>query len=133
MIRYKIGLCLFIVLFTNVSFTILSDEVCDEINKSIHNGNAQQLSKYFSSTVELSVLGKEAYVSKSQATSILADFFKENSPKSYTIKQGGSNSENTKFVIGTYTSTTGCVFKIYYVIKKEKDAERIQKLTIEKK
>jgi hypothetical protein len=107
--------------------------VCGGVNKAIQSGNAQQLSKFFSSTVELSVLGKDAYVSKSQANSILADFFKENPPKSYVVKQGGSNSENTKFVIGTYVSTAGNTFKIYYVVKKEKDTETIQKLTIEKK
>jgi len=122
-----------LVLFTGGTLTTPSDELCNEVNKSIQNGNAQQLSKYFCSTVELSVLGKDAYVSRSQATSILADFFKENPPKSYTVKQGGSNSENTKFVIGTYTSTNGNIFKIYYVVKKEKAVETIQKLTIEKK
>jgi len=133
MIRYKIGLCLWIVLFTSVSFTVPLDEICNEVNKGIQGGNAQHLSKYFSSTVELSVLGKDAYVSKSQATFILADFFKENPPKSYIVKQGGSNSENTKFVIGTYTSATGNTFKIYYVVKKDKAIETIQKITIEKK
>ena len=113
--------------------TVPSDGMCSEVNKGIQNGNAQQVSKYFCSTVEMSVLGKDAYVSKSQATSILADFFKENPPKSYIVKQGGSNSENTKFVIGTYISTAGNTFKIYYVVKKEKSVETIQKLTIEKK
>jgi hypothetical protein len=122
-----------LVLLANTSFATPTDGICNEVNKSIQNGSVQQLSKYFSSTVELSVLGKDAYVSKSQATSILADFFKENPPKSYVVKQGGSNSENTKFVIGTYISTNGNTFKIYYVVKKEKDVETIQKLTIEKK
>ena len=133
MIRSKIGLCLLIVFFTGASPIMLSDGVCNGVNKGIQNGNAQQVFKYFSSTVNLSVLGKDAYVSKAQATSILADFFKENPPKSYVVKQGGSNSENTKFVIGTYVSTNGTTFKIYYVIKKEKDKDSIQKLTIEKK
>jgi len=133
MIHGKISLFLLLTLFAGVSSTTPSDELCKEVNKSIQSGNAQQLSKYFSSTVELSVLGKDAYVSKSQATSILADFFKENPPKSYIVKQGGSNSENTKFVIGTYTSTTGNTFKIYYVVKKDKAIETIQKITIEKK
>jgi len=131
--RSKICLFLMLVLLANTSFATSTDGICNEVNKSIQNGSVQQLSKYFSSTVELSVLGKEAYVSKSQATSILADFFKENPPKSYVVKQGGSNSENTKFVIGTYISTNGNTFKIYYVVKKEKDVETIQKLTIEKK
>ena len=121
------------ILLTSVSSTMPSDGMCSEVNKGIQNGNAQQVSKYFCSTVELSVLGKDAYVSKSQATSILTDFFKENPPKSYIVKQGGSNSENTKFVIGTYVSTAGNTFKIYYVVKKDKSVETIQKLTIDKK
>jgi len=130
MIHGKISLFL---LFILLAGTAPTDELCNEINKGIQNGNAQRLSKYFNSTIESSVLGKDAYVSKSQATSILADFFKENPPKSYIVKQGGSNSENTKFVIGTYVSTTGNTFKVYYVVKKDKDVETIQKLTIEKK
>ncbi|MCL2131125.1 MAG: DUF4783 domain-containing protein [Lentimicrobiaceae bacterium] len=132
MIQSKISLFL-CVLFSAVLLTTLSDEMCNDVNKGIQNGNAQQIAKYFSTTVELSVLGKDAYVGKTQATSILTDFFKENPPKSYAVKQGGSNSENTKFVIGTYVSTTGNTFKIYYVVKKEKSIETIQKLTIEKK
>ena len=133
MLQYKIGVFLLIAFFVGGNSTIPSDKVCDEINKGIRTGNTQILSKYFSTTVELSVLDKEAYVSKAQATSILADFFKENPPKSYAVKQGGSNSENTKFVIGTYISANGSIFKIYYVVKKDKGAETIQKLTIEKK
>jgi hypothetical protein len=133
MLQYKISIFLLAAAFIGGSPATLSDEVCSGVNKSIRSGNAQSLSKYFSSTVELSVLGKEAYVSKAQATSILTDFFKENPPKSYAVKQGGSNSENTKFVIGTYVSTAGKTFKIYYVVKKEKSTESIQKLTIEKK
>jgi len=131
--RYIITLCLLIPFFLCVSFTDSLDNICNEVNKGIRNGNVQQLSKYFSSTVELSVLGKGGYVSKSQTTFILTDFFKENPPKSYEVKQGGSNSENTKFVIGTYISTSGGNFKIYYVVKKEKEVESIHKLTIEKK
>jgi hypothetical protein len=107
-------------------------DVCSDINKSIMLGDAQQLSKYLNSTVEMSVLGQEGYFSKAQAVSILSDFFKNNPPKDFTVKQGGSNSENTKFSIGTYTSSTG-IFKIYYVIKKDQANELIHKLTIEKK
>ena len=136
MIQYKVNLFLVIAWIASVSSitsTTLSDRVCEEVNKSIQMGSAQLLSKHFSTTIELSVLGKDAYVNKTQATSILADFFKENPPKSYLVKQGGSNSENTKFVIGTYASTSGNLFKIYYVIKKEKGVDAIQKMTIEKK
>jgi len=108
-------------------------DVCSEINKCILAGDAQQLSKYFRSTVEMSVLENDEYFSKVQAVSVLTEFFKHNPPKDFTVKQGGSNSENTKFSIGTYESTNGSTFKIYYVIKKEQNVEFINKLTIEKR
>ncbi|MDR1459911.1 MAG: DUF4783 domain-containing protein [Bacteroidales bacterium] len=112
-------------------FSIIKD-ICPEVNKNIMAGDAQQLSKYLCSMVEMSVLGKEGYFSRVQAVSILSEFFRNNSPKDFTIMQGGSSSENTKFSIGTYTTANG-VFKIYYVVKREQDNEFIYKLTIEKK
>jgi len=117
-----------------VSFAFFADtkDICAEVNKCILAGDAQQLSKYFSSTVEMSVLGKEGYFSKIQAVSVLTEFFKNNPPKDFSVKQGGSNSENTKFSIGTYESAANS-FKIYYVVKKEQDTEFLNKLTIEKK
>jgi len=118
-----------------VSFMLLSQtkDICAEINKCVLAGDAQQLSKYLHSTVEMSVLGKEGYFSKIQAIPILTEFFKNYPPKNFTVKQGGSNSENTKFSIGTYECATGSLFKVYYVVKKEQDEEFINKLTIEKK
>jgi hypothetical protein len=127
----------FIVLFTAiaVSFVFFSQtkDVCSDVNKCVLAGDANQLSKYFRSTVEMSVLGNEGYFSKIQAVSVLTEFFKNNPPKDFTVKQGGSSSDNTKFSIGTYESTNGSAFKVYYVVKKEQDAEFINKLTIEKK
>ena len=108
------------------------EDIRSSINNAIKNGNAQQLSPYLNSTIEMNVLGSEGYFSKAQATSILSDFFKNNPPKNFEVKQGGSNTENTKFSIGNYTSGVAA-FKIYYVVKKENNAELIHKFTIEKR
>ena len=115
-----------------VSTSFDAEDIRSNINSAIKGGNAQQLSPYLNSTVEMNVLGNEGYFSKLQATSILSDFFKNNSPKNFEVKQGGSNTENTKFSIGNYTASTG-IFKIYYVVKKENSTELIHKFTIEKK
>ena len=124
---------LFVAMAVGFMFLSQTKDICAEINKCILAGDVQQLSKHFHSTVEMSVLGNEDYFSKIQAVSVLTEFFKNNPPKDFVVKQGGSNSENTKFSIGTYESTNGNTFKIYYVVKKEQDAEFINKLTIEKK
>ena len=123
---------LFPAMIVSLAFFFTTKDICSEINKSITAGDAQQLSKYLSSTVEMSVLGKDGYFSRVQAVSILSEFFRNNPPRDFTVKQGGSSSENTKFSIGNYTSSSGS-FKIYYVVKKEQDNEFIHKLTIEKK
>jgi len=135
--KAKNSIIFFIGIFTATSlvavFTSFSTEdVRTNINNAIKNGNASQLSPYLNSTIEMNVLGNEGYFSKAQATSILSDFFKNNSPKSFEVKQGGSNTENTKFSIGNYNSGTG-VFKVYYVVKKENNTELIHKFTIEKR
>jgi hypothetical protein len=117
-----------IILFTSFD----SQDIHTTINNAIKNGNAGQLSSYFNSTVEMNVLGNEGYFSKSQATSVLTEFFKNNPPQSFDVKQGGSTTENTKFSIGNYKTNAG-LFKIYYVVKKENNAELIHKFTIEKK
>jgi hypothetical protein len=113
-------------------FFSATKDICSEVNRNIMAGDAQQLSKYLAPMVEMSVLGNDGYFSRIQAVSILSEFFKNNPPKDFTVKQGGSASENTKFSIGTYTSSGG-VFKVYYVVKREQDNEFIYKLTIEKK
>ena len=117
-----------IILFTSFD----SQDVRTTINNAIKNGNAGQLASHFNSTVEMSVLGNEGYFSKSQATSVLSEFFKNNPPQSFDVKQGGSTTENTKFSIGNYKTNAG-LFKIYYVVKKENNTELIHKFTIEKK
>lgn len=117
-----------IILF--VSFD--TQDIRTTINNAIKNGNAGQLSLYFNSTVEMNVLGNEGYFSKSQATSVLTEFFKNNPPQNFDVKQGGSTTDNTKFSIGNYKTNAG-LFKIYYVVKKENNAELIHKFTIEKK
>ena len=117
-----------VILFTSFD----SQDIRTAINNAIKNGNARQLSSYFNSTVEMNVLGNEGYFSKSQAASILTDFFKNNPPQNFDVKQGGSTTENTKFSIGNYKTNAG-LFKIYYVVKKENNTELIHKFTIEKK
>ena len=121
------------ILVTITFFAFTTKDICPEVNKCILTGDAQHLSKYFRSTVEMSVLGREGYFSKIQAVSVLSEFFKNNPPRNFTVKQGGSNSENTRFSIGTYETSSGSLFKIYYVVKKETESEFVHKLTIEKR
>ncbi len=111
-----------------------TQDTISSINKAISSGNAQQISPYLNSMVEMNILGNEGYVSKVQIENILSAFFKEHPPINFSVKQGGSVSENTKFSIGIYTSNKKETYRIYYVVKKnENEIEKINKLIIEEK
>jgi hypothetical protein len=121
-----------LILFSFMLLSASTEDVLKNINQCISTGNGQQLTKYLHSTVEMSILGNEGYFSRAQAGVILEDFFSKNKPVSFSVKQGGSDSETTKFSTGVYVSAGG-TFKIYYVVKTTQNVSLIHKITIEKK
>ena len=74
---------LFFGLFVAVSQSF--SQIPDEIVLSIQNGNDEVLASYFNQNVELVVLSHDDVFSKSQAQQIVAEFFKANKPKQFTI------------------------------------------------
>jgi hypothetical protein len=97
---------------------------------SIQNGNDRQLSEYFNENVELVVLDHDDVYSKSQAQQIVAEFFKQNKPKQFTIiHQGGK--DGPQYAIGTLTTSTG-VFRVYFLLTAKGNNSYIHQLRIEK-
>lgn len=133
-IKFKVRklLCLLIGSVFLILTTSMNEDTVSSINKCISEADAQCLSSFLNTTIEMNVLGNNGYYGKSQAEAILISFFKENPPRDFSVKQGGSTSANTKFSIGTY-NTSKESFRIYYVLKKEGNIEKITKLTIEKR
>ena len=122
------------VLFMGVVCIAATTDTIAAINDSIAKGDMQQLSKYMGPNVEMNILGNSSVYSKTQAMSVLSNFFATYPVKNYNVKQGGSMSENTKFSIGTYISKhNDDSFKIYYVVKRNGTEETITKFTIEKR
>jgi len=106
-------------------------DIGNEIVVSVRSGNAKDLSKWFSSTVDLTVLGKEEMYSKAQAEQILRDFFLKNPPKSFRLKHSSSNPSSAQYGIGSYVSTNGSLFRIYFLIRKIGNQSFIQQFSIE--
>ena len=128
----KYGFFLSLAIIGIVCIAATNDTIAT-INNSIAKGDVQQLSKYMGSNVEMNILGSSSVYSKTQAVSVLSNFFDTYPVKTYSVKQGGSMSENTKFSIGTYISKHNDSFKIYYVVKRNSTEETITKFTIEKR
>jgi len=111
---------------TTVSF----GQIPDEIVISIQNGNDATLSGFFNENVELVVQTHDDVYSKAQAQQIVAEFFKANKPKQFSIiHQGGK--EGARYAIGSLITNTG-TFRVYFLLKNKNNNSYIHQLRIEK-
>lgn len=105
-------------------------QIPDDIVLSIQNGNHDKLASYFNQNVELVVQEHDDVYSKSQAQQIVAEFFKANKPKQFTIiHQGGK--EGARYAIGSLITNTG-TFRVYFLLKNNNENSYIHQLRIEK-
>jgi hypothetical protein len=105
-------------------------QIPDEIILSIQNGNDAALAEFFNENVELVVQTHDDVYSKSQAQQIVAEFFKSNKPKQFSIiHQGGKDSP--RYAIGSLTTATG-TFRVYFLLKNKNNKFYIHQLKIEK-
>jgi hypothetical protein len=92
-------------------------------------GNAAELSKYFNSTVQVLLLGKEDFYKKNVAETILKDFFNEHKTRDFIIRhQGGTN--DAQYAIGNL-KTEKEDFRVYFLLKKVGNDLLIHQIRIE--
>lgn len=105
-------------------------QIPGEIVLSIQKGNDEMLSTYFNQNVELVVENHDDVFSKAQAKQIVAEFFKANKPKQFSIiHQGGK--DGARYAIGSLV-TSGGTFRVYFLLKNKDDKAYIHQLRIEK-
>ncbi len=107
-----------------------SNDIISDIGSAIKSGNAANVSKYFHSSVDLTVPSGEGSYSKSQAELILKNFFTKNPPSSFAIKHQGASNDGSLFAIGTYTSGA-LSYRTYFLVKKIGDSYLIHQLEFE--
>ncbi len=119
------------VLFGFFVLTSVSNaQIPDQIVMSIQNGNDVGLAEFFNENVELVVLTHDDVYSKSQAQQIVAEFFKANRPKQFSIiHQGGK--DGSRYAIGSLTTSNG-TFRVYFLLKNKDNNSYIHQLRIEK-
>lgn len=106
-------------------------DISDDVASAVKTGNAASVAKFFSSSVDMKILGKEDVYSKAQAELILKDFFSKNAVKSFAIMHKGTSKTGDQFAIGTYETTAGKKFRTYFLFKKEATGLTIQQLRFE--
>lgn len=100
------------------------------LQKGFRTGNAKMVANYFSSNIDISVLNKENFYSKSQGEQVLKIFFMDHKPITFAFDHEGK-SNNMKYYIGTLKTTTES-FRVTVNIKTVSGTEQISHLTIEK-
>lgn len=110
--------------------TVSFAQIPDGIVTSIQSGNDSGLAAFFNENVELVVQTHDDVYSKSQAQQIVAEFFKSNKPKQFSIvHQGGK--DGARYAIGSLTTNTG-TFRVYFLLKNKNNNSYIHQLRIEK-
>lgn len=105
-------------------------DVIDDVSASFKSANVKEISKYFSSTVELAVLNDEDIYSANQAELILKDFFAKHPPLSMKIIHKVVSNANYKFGVIILTSTKG-IFRISFEFKSVGESFNITQIRIE--
>lgn len=94
--------------------------VMDGVKSAMKAGSSKDLSRNFSSVVELTLNGKEATsYSNTQAEFVMKNFFSKNAPLDFTYSHQGSSDKGQQYAIGTYTSKGGS----YTVLVRMKDSK----------
>jgi hypothetical protein len=74
-------------------------DVVDALARHFHASDAQKISEYFSSTLELNILSEENIYSKAQAEQIMRDFFSRNKAVSVKIIHRVTSNPNYKLAV----------------------------------
>jgi len=108
-----------------------ADRLVDVVN-ALKAGNAEQLSKYFDSYIDLTLPDKRVIsYSRSQAKMVLGAFFDTYRVKSFNMQtRGGGDKDN--YCIGTL-QTSGGSFRTMLFIKQEGNLPMIKEINLTSK
>lgn len=118
-----------LLLFTSFGTSFFADPI-DRVAALLQQGQAHELVKQFSASVELSILNDEKVVSKSQAETMLNDFFTANKPVSVKIIHRMDTNPNLRLaVVQLHTNSRN--FRVSYSLKNTNGNQEVTELRIE--
>jgi hypothetical protein len=113
--------------------TFVLQNAPDPIDKTaglLKNGNIEELSKNFASTIYITIKGDENNYSSAQAKLILTNFFDQNPPQGVTILHRITSS--SKYNYGVIILTTGGgVYRIAFSLKNNNGKFELTEMSIE--
>ncbi|HMG14618.1 MAG TPA: DUF4783 domain-containing protein [Saprospiraceae bacterium] len=108
------------------------DPIWDAVSRAFKDGNADAVSNYMDSSVDINILGEETTLAKAQAVQSLKNFFSKNKAKGFTqIHTGSSKAKESCYYIGELDSTSG-KYRVYIYFKGSGTAQLIKEIRIDK-
>ncbi len=122
-----LGLILLSVTMLFSSFTApASDVEMDSVVIALKSGNANLLSRFFDSRVDISLPDKSDNYSRSQAEMVMKDFFVSNGVVSFELKHRGENNGG-KYCIGVLMTKNGG-YRTTLFMKQKGDKQFLQEM-----
>ena len=118
--------------FLLVSVALLSFTISDidDIKTHLSSGNADKISTYFSSSVQMSLPSSKGLYSKSQAKIVLKKFFTQNKAKSASIVHKGASGGGANYVIYKLVTENGS-FRVQ-IFMKSTESGKIHEIKIKR-
>ncbi|MBV6439622.1 MAG: DUF4783 domain-containing protein [Haliscomenobacteraceae bacterium CHB4] len=122
----------FLLLFAPAIAFSQSGTSLESITSALNAGDADALSKYFASNVEISIEDNEQVYAKAKATEVVRNFFNTNKPKSFSQMHKGVSRENSdQYSIGNLSSVNGN-YRVYLYLKVSGSNLSIQEMRFDK-
>jgi len=101
----------------------------EQVLAALKTGNAEKLSKYFDTRVDISLPNKSDNFSRNQAEMILKDFFSSNEVKGFEVKHKGENN-GSQFCIGLLQTRNGN-FRTKLYMKQKGGQQLVQEIAFQ--
>ncbi|MFT4661283.1 MAG: hypothetical protein ACI8XB_001557 [Patiriisocius sp.] len=122
-------LVLFVFTLQSVLFIAQSD-INTIVKDDLIEGKIDQLSKYFTDNIDISIEDADAIYSRSQAAMILKKFFTDNKVIKFQTEHSSNSDDNNQYIIGKMETEKG-QFRVTYFITKDSDGLKIKQFNIE--
>jgi len=107
-----------------------SNDVIDDIASCIRSANTKELSKYFSSTVSMTLMNDEGIYSRVQAEIILRDFFSKNTPTNVKVAHRLDSNPNFRYVV-LNLETSKDAYRVSYKLTHNDNSFQVTEFRVE--
>jgi hypothetical protein len=120
-----------LILLTQICFPLaIQGDIVDTLSALFKSANSKEISKSFSSSVELTVNEEEDVYPKAQAEQIIREFFTKNPPISSAVVHLINTNPNYRFGVLALNTKNG-KFRVAVTLKKTSNSFFITELRIE--